>query len=72
MHKLNLTNAKWVRRMIHASVTASPEQRFLHRLHCVLLVAKGRSCYEVAGWFGEDLRTIERWVHALDEQGVER
>jgi transposase len=40
-------------------------------LHCVLLIAEGRSCYEVARWFGEDPRTIERWVHALDEYGIE-
>jgi transposase len=37
----------------------------------VLLVAEGLSCYEVARWFGEDPRTIERWVHALDARGME-
>lgn len=71
MHKLNLSSARSVRELIHASVTASCEQRFLLRLCCVLLIAEGRGCYEVARWFGEDPRTIERWVHALDEHGVE-
>lgn len=71
MRKLTLSSAQWVRELIHASVRASCEQRFLHRLHCVLLVAEGRSCYEVARWFGENPRTIERWVHALDSHGVE-
>ena len=71
MRKLNLGSEQWVRELIHCSVKTSFEQRFLHRLHCVLLIAEGRSCYEVARWFGEDPRTIERWVHALDEHGVE-
>ena len=71
MHRLSLGSAKSVRELIHASVKASSEQRFLHRLHCVLLIAEGRSCYEVARWFGENPRTIERWVHAFDEHGVE-
>ncbi len=71
MHKLRLSSAQPVRELIHAAVTASPAQRFLHRLHCVLLIAEGRSCYEVARWFGEDPRTIERWVHTLDKDGVE-
>lgn len=71
MRKLRLSNAKWVREVIHASVKTSCEAYFLHRLHCVLLVAEGRSCYEVARWFGEAPRTIERWVHAIDEYGLE-
>lgn len=71
MRKLSLSSAKWVREVIHASVKTSCESHFLHRLHCVLLVAEGRSCYEVARWLGNDPRTIERWVHALDEHGIE-
>ncbi len=71
MRRLSISSAKWVRELIHASVKPSCEQRFLLRLCCVLLIAEGRSCYEVARWFGEDPRTIERWVHALDEHGVE-
>jgi transposase len=60
-----------MRELIRASLRISREQRYLHRLHCVLLVAEGRSCYEVARWFGEAPRTIERWVNALDQHGVE-
>lgn len=71
MRRLSLNSAKRVRELIHASVKASGEQRFLHRLHCVLLIAEGRSCCEVARWFGENARTIQRWVHAFDEHGVE-
>jgi transposase len=71
MRKLAPSGAHWLRELIHAAVKGSDEQRYLHRLHCVLLVAEGRSCYEVARWFGESPRTIERWVHALDDRGME-
>lgn len=71
MHKLNLHSAKWIRELIRASIRASCESHFLHRLHCVLLVAENRSCYEVAQWFGENPRTIQRWVHAFYSYGME-
>ncbi len=71
MRKLCLSSEKGLRELIQALVKTSCEPHFLHRLHCVLLVAEGRSCYEVARWFGEDPRTIERWVHALDDYGIE-
>lgn len=71
LRKLTLSSAQWVREVIHASVKTKCEPHFLHRLHGVLLIAEGRSCYEVARWFGEHPRTIERWVHALDLHGVE-
>lgn len=71
MRKLSVGSSKAIRERIHAAVKTSFEQRFLLRLCCVLLIAEGRNCYEVARWFGEDPRTIERWVHALDERGVE-
>jgi transposase len=71
LHKLSLHSAKWIRELIHASVRTPCEPRFLHRLHCILLVAEDRSCYEVARWFGENSRTIQRWVRAFDKDGVE-
>lgn len=70
MRKLALTNAISVRELINASFSSSVEQRLLNRLHCVLLVAEGRSSYEVARWFGKDPRTVERWVHAFDKRGI--
>ncbi|MCC7486137.1 MAG: helix-turn-helix domain containing protein [Burkholderiales bacterium] len=57
-------------RLIAEMARGSPGQRFLHRLHCVLLVGRGRSCYEVGAWYGTSPRTIERWVHAYASRGV--
>ena len=71
MRKLTLRNAQWIREFIRAAVRTPCDPHLLHRLHCVLLIAKGRSCYEVARWFGGNPRTLERWVHALDLHGIE-
>lgn len=71
MRNLMLENPDLVRRSIRAAVESSRDQLFLHELHCVLLVGLGRSCHEVACWFGDSTRTIERWVGAFNRLGVE-
>ena len=48
MHKLEVTHPEAAKAALRREVMCSPQSRFLHRLHCVLLVAAGRSCYEVA------------------------
>ena len=70
MHRLVLANADELRGLIRSSGRHSPAQRLDLKLHCALLVAEGRSCYEVARWFGESPRTIERWVSTLGHTGI--
>ena len=70
MRRLVLANADELRGLIRSSGRRSPAQRLDHKLHCALLVAEGRSCYEVARWFGESPRTIERWVLTFDHVGI--
>ena len=60
-----------VRGMIRAALANAEREHLLHRLHCVLLVAAGRSRSEVAEWFEVDRRTIQRWVHAAYVLGIE-
>ena len=55
--------------LLAQAVSGSAEQRYLHRLTCVLLVSRGRSCDEVAHWFGISARSVERWAHAYAELG---
>lgn len=66
--------AQWRDRDLLAEFTrvvrACPDRRFVHRLHAVVLVSAGRSCLEVAAWFGDDRRTIERWVRRWATDGV--
>ena len=69
MRRLVLGHAEEIRGLIRASGRCSAAQRLDHKLHCALLVAEGRSCYEVARWFGESPRTIERWTLAFSSGG---
>ena len=70
-YRLGKEKADWARGLIRASVNKLPEHRFLHRLHFVILVAEGHSCADVARWFGGTRRTIERWVHSFEADGIE-
>ena len=54
---------------LQQEISRSDESRYDHRLHGVLLVGQGRSCYDVADWFGEHPTTIERWVHRFEQRG---
>lgn len=71
MHRLHPLNPDTLRTELAAAACRSAEWRYAHRLHAVLLVGVGHSCYEVASWLGDDARSIERWVHAFDRHGVD-
>ena len=72
MRKLDVLKSDELRRRLRAEIARSSQARLLHRLHCVLLIAEGFSCYRVAAWFGEDPKTLERWVHLWNEFGAQR
>jgi len=71
MRKLLVTNTSNLRVLLKKEIMYNREARFLHRLHCVLLVADGYSCYEVARCFGNHPRTVERWVRRVQQMGVD-
>ena len=71
MHRLEVATPEAVQAALRHEAKRSPQSRFLHRLHCLLLVGTGRSCYEVAGVFGDDPRSVERWVREFQQHGIE-
>jgi len=71
MQKLKVLNKAALQSACREEFTRNSESHFLHRLHCVLLVAQSCSCYQVAVWFEEHPCTIERWVHYFHEYGLE-
>lgn len=71
MKRLMLVDPQSVYRAIRLATRHSREEHVLHQLHCVMLVGLGHTCREVAGWFGDSTRTIERWVVAFNQQGAE-
>lgn len=71
MHKLEVTSTATIQATLRHEDKLSPQSRFVHRLHSVLLVGAGRSCYEVAEVFGDSPRSLERWVRKFQQHGVE-
>lgn len=71
MHKLRPLNMAALHAELACVQHRSAESRYAHRLHAVLLVGIGHSCYQVADWLGHDARCIERWVRAYDLLGVD-
>ena len=50
-------------------ILSTPDSRYDHRLHGVLLVARGMSCYHVAELLGHGARTVEYWVKTFNARG---
>ena len=69
MKKLEISDARIMRLAIQDELVRSEESRYDHRLHGVLLVCSGCTCYEVAEIFGHTPRTIELWVHRFEKSG---
>lgn len=50
-------------------IVRSEDSRYDHRLHGVMLVSQGHSCYDVAKWFGHSPRSVQNWVKRFNESG---
>lgn len=71
MRKLEIRDPEVMSLAIRQEIERSDESRYDHRLHAVLLVANGQSCRETARLFGEDARTVQRWVGRFEDRGFE-
>jgi transposase len=71
MRKLEIADPEIMRIAIQQEIVRSDESRYDHRLHGLLLVAGGQSCQQVAETFGENPRTVQRWVKRFEEYGLE-
>ena len=69
MKRLQIRDAAVMRIAIQQEIARSEESRYGHRLHGVLLVASGASCIEVGRKFGENARTVQRWVTRFEQRG---
>ncbi len=69
MRRLSISDVEIMRLALQQEITRSEESRYDHRLHGVLLVSQGISCYQVAEWLGQDPRTIQRWVNRFEHRG---
>jgi transposase len=71
MRKLEIADPEIMRIAIQQEIVRSDESRYDHRLHGLLLVAGGQSCQQVAETFGENPRTVQRWVKRFEEHGLD-
>ncbi|HNY26989.1 MAG TPA: helix-turn-helix domain-containing protein [Candidatus Sumerlaeota bacterium] len=69
MRKLQIQDAEIMKAALQQEIVRSDESRYDNRLHGVLLVCSGKSCYEVAQLLGHSPRTIEYWVERFEQSG---
>ena len=70
MKKLTIPDAETVVLALQDEIRRSPEARYDHRLHGILLVAQGISCNHVAHLLGDAPRTVAYWVRRFDQMGL--
>jgi transposase len=69
MKRLQICEAATMALALQDEINRSEESRYDHRLHGVLLVAHGHSCYQVSEWLGQHPTTVERWVGRFEARG---
>ena len=69
MRKLEVSDAGVMGIAIRQEIERNEEARYDHRLHGLLLVAKGMSARQAALWLDESERTVQRWVNRFEQVG---
>jgi transposase len=57
--------------VLQDEIRRSEEARYDHRLHAVLLIAKGMSCPEASGYLGDSERTLRYWANRYMQKGLQ-
>ncbi|MDE2292859.1 MAG: helix-turn-helix domain-containing protein [Elusimicrobia bacterium] len=70
MRRLGISDARQGEQVIWREIMRSAESRYDHRLHGVLSVCRGLSCYETAAVWGRSPRSLEHWVRRYEDQGL--
>jgi transposase len=70
MKRLTISQPEAIILGIQEEIRRSPESRYDHRLHGVLLVAQGMSCRQVSRLLGDSPRTVQYWIHRFEEDGL--
>lgn len=69
MRKLEVSDADVMGIAIRQEIERNEEARYDHRLHGLLLVAKGMSARQAALWLDESERSVQRWVNRFEQIG---
>jgi transposase len=69
MKRIQIQDNENMQIAIQQEILRSDDSRYDHRLHGILLVSKGMSCYHVGEFLGHDSTTIQRWVNDFNATG---
>ncbi|MFH1756431.1 MAG: helix-turn-helix domain-containing protein [Pseudomonadota bacterium] len=70
MRRMSFDEAEMLKIALQQEISRSPESRYDHRLHGLLLFCKGLSSYEIADLLGHSPRTIQYWFHRFEKEGL--
>lgn len=70
MKPIKIKNPELIAAQIEEEIRKRPEGRYFHRLHIVLLLARGISVQKVAELYGKSVRTVQRWAKAVNTHGL--
>ena len=70
MKKLTISKTERVILTLEDEIGRSPESRYYHRLHAILLIVRGSSGQEVARLLGDAPRTVANWVKRFEREGL--
>jgi transposase len=69
MRKLTVRDPDSMRLGIIDEIQRNEDSRYDHRLHGILLICNGMSCYQVATLLGQAPRTVQYWVRRFESHG---
>jgi transposase len=69
MKRIQIEDNEIMQETIQQEILRNEDSRYDHRLHGVLLVSKGISCYQTGEFLGHDSTTIQRWVNDFNKSG---
>lgn len=70
MKALTIPHSEKVISILEKEIRRTPEARYVHRLHAILLVAQGMSCRQAAKLLGDSPRSVAYWVRLFHKQGL--
>jgi len=68
---LQIKDLEKVKNEIQTYFNANEDARFVRRLDVVALICNGHALNYVAGLFGINSTTVQRWIHRLNESGFQ-
>lgn len=69
--KLKIKDVEGVKEKVREYFSYNIDARFAHKLDLIILLCNGHSNKEVSELYGVNRATIHRWVHKLNDKGIE-